>query len=54
MGVTKTPFVNLSVSKIFDLSNVSVIFFALHSYLTGVTAVELWRHLSKINVILNT
>ena len=51
VGVTKAPFVNFSVSKIFDLANVPVMFLASHSYLTVVTAAELRRHLSNINVI---
>ena len=50
-GVTKAPFVNFSVSKIFDLTKVTVRFVETHSYLTGVPAAELRRHLSNINVI---
>ena len=53
MGVTKAPFVNFSVSKIFDLAKVPVILFASHSYLTGVTAAELRQHLSNMNMIFN-
>ena len=51
VGVTKAPFVNFSVSKIFDPINVPVRLFASHSYLTGVTAAELRQHLSNMNVI---
>ena len=36
VGVTKVPFVNFSVSKIFDLAKVPVTFFKSHSYLTDV------------------
>ena len=50
-GVTKAPFVDVSVSKIFDLANVPVIFLESHSYLTGATAAQLRRHLSITNVI---
>ena len=38
LGVTKAPFVNFSVSKIFDPVKVPVRLFASHSYLPGVTA----------------
>ena len=51
VGVTKSPFVNISVSKIFNLAKVPVILFASHSYLTGVTAAELRQHLSNMNMI---
>ena len=51
VGVTKAPLVNYSVIKIFDLTNVPVMFIESHSYLTVVTAAELRRHLSNINVI---
>ena len=40
VGVTKTPFVNFSVSKIFHLAKIPVKFFEWHSDLTGVTAPE--------------
>ena len=53
MGVTKAPFVNFSVSKIFDLSELPVRLFVSHSYLTGVTAAELRQHLSNMNMIFN-
>ena len=53
VGVTKAPFVNFSVSKIFDLSKVLVAFFESLSYLTGITAAELRRYLPNINVIFN-
>ena len=53
VGVTKAPFVNFSVSKIFDLAKVPVRLFASHSYLTGVTAAELRQHLSNMNMIFN-
>ena len=51
VGVTKAPFVNFSVSKIFDAVKVPVRLFASHSYLTGVTAAELRQHQSNLNVI---
>ena len=54
VGVTKAPFVNFSVSKIFDLAKVYVILLESHSYLTGVTAAELRRHPSNINAIFNS
>ena len=47
MGVTKDPFVNFSVRKIFDLAKVPVRLFVSHSYLTGVAAAELWQLLSR-------
>ena len=53
VGVTKAPFVNFSVSKIFDLARVLLRLFDSHLYLTGATAAELRRHLSNINVIFN-
>ena len=40
VGVTKAPFVNFSVSKIFDLAKVPATFFESHSYLTGVVTYE--------------
>ena len=54
VGVNKAPFVNFSVSKIFDMAKVHVRFFESHPYLTGVTAAELRRHLPNINVIFNS
>ena len=54
VGVTKTLFVNFSVSILFDLTKVPVRLFASHSYLTGVTAAELRQHLPNINVIFNS
>ena len=54
VGVTKAPFVNFSVSRIFDLAKVPVRLFASHSYLTGVTAAELRQHLSNMKVIYNS
>ena len=53
MGVTKAPFVNFSVSNIFDLAKVHVRYLESHSYLTGVPAAGLRRHLSNINAIIN-
>ena len=53
LGVTKAPFVNFSVSKIFNLAEVPVRLFVSHSYLTGVTAAELRQHLSNMNMIFN-
>ena len=54
VGVTKAPFVNFSVSRIFDLVKAPVRLFKSHSYLTGTTAAELRRHLSNINMIFNS
>ena len=54
VGVTKAPFANFSVSKIFNLAKVPVRFPESHSHLTGVTAAELRRHLPNINVIFNS
>ena len=54
VGVTKAPFVHFSVSKIFDMAKVHLRFFESHSYLTGVTAAELRRHLPNINTIFNS
>ena len=54
VGVTKAPFVNFSVSIIFDIAKVPVRLFALYSYLTGVTAAALRQHLSNMNVIYNS
>ena len=53
-GVTKAPFVNFSVSKIFDLAKVTLELFDSHLCSTGATAAELRRHLSNINVIFKT
>ena len=53
-GVTKVPFANFSVSKIFHLAKVPVRFPESHSYLTGVTAAELRRHLPNMNAIFNS
>ena len=53
VGVTKAPFVNSSVSKIFVLAKIPLRSFESHLYLTGVTAAELRWHLSNINVIYN-
>ena len=53
VGVTKAPFINFSLSKIFDLAEVPVRLFVSHSYLTGVTAAELRQHLSNMNMIFN-
>ena len=54
VGVTKAPFVNLSVSKIFDLAKVHVKFLESHLYLTCVPAAELRQHQSDINAIFNS
>ena len=54
VGVTKAPFANFSLSKIFDLAKVPVRFPESHSYLTGVTAAELRRHLPNMNAIFNS
>ena len=53
VGVAKAPFVNFSVSKIFDHVKVHVRFKS-HSYSTGVSTAELRRHLSNINAIFNS
>ena len=53
VGVTKAPFVNFSVSKIFDLAKVPDRLFESRPYLTGITAAQLRRYLSNINVIFN-
>ena len=52
--VTKAPFVNFSARNIFDLAKVHVRFLKSHSYLTGVPAAELRRHLSNMNAIFNS
>ena len=52
-GEGVTNYVNFSVSKISDVAKVPVRLFASHSYLTGVTAAELRRHLSNMNMIFN-
>ena len=44
VGVTKAPFVNFSISKIFYCAEVNARFVELHSYLTGVTAAERMRN----------
>ena len=53
-GVTNVPCVNFSVNKIFDLAKLPVTFFKSHSYLTGVIAAELRRHLPNMNVVFNS
>ena len=45
MGVTKVPFINFSVNKIFEPAKVPVRYFASNAYLTGVPAAELQLHL---------
>ena len=52
-GVTKVPFVNFSVSKIFDLVKEPLVLLESHLYLTGATAAKLRRHLPNTNEILN-
>ena len=47
---TKAPFPNFFAREIFGLTKVLCRFFGSHSYLTGVTAAELRRHLSNMNV----
>ena len=54
VGVTKAPFVNLSVRKSFGLAKLSIILFESHSNLTGVAAAELRHHPSIIAMILNS
>ena len=51
VGVTKAPFVNFSISKTLDLAKLPAGLFESNSYLTGVTAAELRRHLSNMNMI---
>ena len=53
VGVTKALLVDFSAREICDLSNVPVGLWEPRSYLTGVTAAELRRHLSIMNVIFN-
>ena len=52
--VTKAPFVNLSINQILHHAKVPVRFFGSHSYLEGVTAAELWRVMSNINMIFSS
>ena len=52
-GLNKALFVNFSVGKIFDLAKVPARLFESRSYLTGISAAELRRYLSNINVIFN-
>ena len=52
--LTKAPFVNFSAGKGFDVAKVPVRLFQSNSYLTCITAVELWRHFSNISVIFNS
>ena len=54
VGVTKAPFIIFPVSKIFDFAKITIRFVESHLYSTGVTAAELRRHLSNINVQSNT
>ena len=54
LGVNKAPFINFSVSEIFNLVEVPLRFFESHSCLTGITAAEQRRHLSNMNVICNS
>ena len=55
VGVTKAPFVNFSVSKIFNLAKLCVRLFASHSYLTGGTAAEhdIQKVISVLTVVKN-
>ena len=52
VGVTKHPFVNFAVRKIFGLMKMSASLYEWHWYLTGVTAAKLRRHLSNMNAML--
>ena len=54
VGFAKAPFVNFSISKIFDLAKVHLKLFESHLYLTGATAAELRRHLPNINLIFSS
>ena len=54
VGIIKDPFVNLSVSKIFDLTKVPITIFESHSYLAGGVAAQLRRYQSNMNVIFNS
>ena len=45
VGVTKAPFVNFSVRKIFNPAKAHVRIFKSHPYLTDVTQAKLQRHL---------
>ena len=51
---TKSPSVNFSASKIFDLAKKNFKIVKSHSYLTGATTAELQQHLSIINVMFNS
>ena len=53
VGWNWAPLVKFFVKYSFDVAKVPIIFIESHSYLTGVTAAELQRHLSNMNVTLN-
>ena len=48
VGITKAPCVNLSASKIFDLTKVPIKLFESYLYLTGATAAELRWHSAAV------
>ena len=50
-GVTKTLFFNVIVMERKYITTLFGRFFKLSSYLTGVTAAKLQKHLSNMNVI---
>ena len=53
VAVTKHPSVNFSVAENLDFTNGQFRSFETRSYLAGVTAAQLRRHQSNMNVILN-
>ena len=53
LGDTKGLMLNFSVRKNLNLGRIPIRFFESHSYLTGVSADKLQRHLSNINMLLN-
>ena len=54
VGVTKVPFGNFPVRKMFYLAKLHLTIFKSHSYLTGFTAAALPRYLPNIHMIFNS
>ena len=51
VGVDQAPFLNFSVTRNFDFAKVYVRYIKSRSYLSGVSAAQLRRHLTNMNVI---
>ena len=50
-GVTKALFINFPFKEMFNIETIPISLFESFPYLIGITAAELWRHLSDMNMI---